>query len=83
MKKLLLLSLLFLYTTSFAQTPIAPDAPITLNLNISKADKIWRGLRKLPVDEVEELMNEIRQQVSAQTQPKPAEVKPDKPELEK
>ncbi len=71
MKKLLLLSLLLMPTLALAQTPIAPDTPLTLNITIAKADKIWRGLRKLPVEEVEELMNEIRQQVATQTQPKP------------
>ncbi len=85
MKRLLLLSLLLMPTLALAQqpTPIAPEAPITLSITISKADKIWRGLRKLPVEEVEELMNEIRQQVASQTQSKPTEVKPNKPEPEK
>ncbi len=70
-KLALTVALLLVPTLALAQTPIAPDAPVVLNITIAKADKIWRGLRKLPVEEVEELMNEIRQQVATQTQPKP------------
>ncbi len=67
MKKLLILSLLLLPSQLWAQQPVSPDTPVTLSITIAKADKIWRGLRKLPVEEVEELMNEIRQQVATQT----------------
>lgn len=84
MKKLLLISALCLAPSQlWAQQPIAPDTPVTLSLTISKADKIWRGLRKLPVEEVEELMNEIRQQVATQTAPKPVETPKPSPEPEK
>ncbi len=69
MKYLLILSLLLLPTISVAQE---------LNLKVTQpeAEIIWKGLRKLPVEEVEVIMSKMRQQVSEQTQPKPAEPKP-------
>lgn len=70
----------FYINDSQAQTP---DIPITLNMTLSKTDKIWKALRKLPVEEVEELMAEIRQQVVAQTMPKPVEAPKPSPEPEK
>lgn len=64
MKKLLILSLLFLPTMASAQE---------LNLKVTSAEVelIWKGLRKLPVEEVEPLMAKVRQQVVEQTTPPP------------
>ena len=36
----------------------------------AEADLIWKGLRELPVKDVEGLMAKIRQQVAEQTAPK-------------
>lgn len=64
MKKLLLILSLLLPATAYADD---------LNLKVStvEADLIWKGLRKLPVEEVENLMAKLRQQVMEQTTPKP------------
>lgn len=71
--KLLLLtaSLLFAANIAYAQT-----TELTLKVSPTEADTIWKGLRKLPVEEVETLMAKIRQQVAEQTTPKP-EPKPE------
>lgn len=63
MKYILIISLLLSATIAHAQE---------LNLKVSQpeADVIWKGLRKLPVEEVEALMQKLRQQVVEQTTPK-------------
>ena len=72
MKRLLILSLLLLPTVSFAQ-----QQELTIKATPAEADLIWKGLRKLPVEEAEAFMGKMRQQVMEQTQPKPVEVKPE------
>jgi len=66
MKKLLILSLLLLPTVAFSQE-------FTIKATPAEADLIWKGLRKLPVEEAEAFMGKMRQQVMEQTQPKPVE----------
>lgn len=63
--KLLLLTLSLLIVANVAY---ADD--LTLKVTTAEADTIWKGLRKLPVEEVETLMSKLRQQVAEQTQPK-------------
>lgn len=63
-KTLLILSLLFVAIPAYADD-------LSLKLTPAEADTIWKGLRKLPVEEVEGLMAKIRQQVAEQTMPKP------------
>lgn len=76
MKYLLILSSLLIGTVVYAQTV----APTELNLKVTppEADMIWKGLRELPVKDVEALMGKIRQQVAEQTTPKPVEPPKDK-----
>lgn len=62
MKKLLLI-LSLLPTLANAQE-------LTIKATPAEADLIWKGLRKLPVDDVESLMAKIRQQIADQTAPK-------------
>lgn len=64
MKYLLIISLLLFPTIAQAQD-------LNLKLTQPEADIVWKGLRKLPVEEVEVLMQKIRQQVVDQTTPKP------------
>lgn len=64
MKYILTLALLLSVTVAQAQD-------LNLKLTQPEADIIWKGLRKLPVEEVEALMQKIRQQVVDQTTPKP------------
>lgn len=66
MKYLLTIALL-----SFATVAYADD--LTLKVAPAEADLIWKGLRKLPVEEVEVIMGKLRQQVVEQTQPKKVE----------
>lgn len=66
MKYLLILSLLLLPTLSQAQE-------VTIKATPAEADMIWKGLRKLPVEEVEVFMVKMRQQIMEQTQPKKVE----------
>lgn len=63
-KTLLILSLLITAIPAYADD-------LNLKVSQSEADTIWKGLRKLPVEEVEALMAKIRQQVVEQTTPKP------------
>ncbi len=63
-KTLLILSLLVSAIPAYADD-------LNLKVSQSEADIIWKGLRKLPVEEVEGLMAKIRQQVVEQTTPKP------------
>ena len=78
MKYLPLAALLLLAAVpSYAQ-----QQELNLKLTTTEADVIWKGLRKLSVDEVEVLMVKIRQQVAEQTQPKPVEA-PNKVEPKK
>ena len=64
MKALLILSLLLTATLANAQE-------LTIKATPAEADLIWKGLRELPVKDVEALMAKMRQQVMEQTQPKP------------
>lgn len=66
MKRLLIISLLLLPTVSLAQELTIKATPV-------EADLIWKGLRKLPVEEAEIFMAKMRQQVMEQTQPKQVE----------
>ena len=63
MKPLLILSLLLTATIANAQE-------LTIKATPAEADLIWKGLRELPVKDVEGLMAKIRQQVAEQTAPK-------------
>ena len=63
MKALLILSLLLTATLANAQE-------LTIKATPAEADLIWKGLRELPVKDVEALMAKIRQQVAEQTAPK-------------
>lgn len=75
MKKLLLiLSLLLTATVANAQVQ-----ELTIKATPAEADLIWKGLRKLPVEEAENFMAKMRQQVVEQTTPKPIEA-PKEPE---
>ena len=69
MKKLLLI-LSLLPTIANAQVP-----ELTIKTTPAEADLIWKGLRELPVKDVESLMAKIRQQVAEQTAPKVEEKK--------
>jgi len=62
-KPLLILSLLLWPTLALSQE-------LNIKATPAEADLIWKGLRKLPVDEVEPFMAKMRQQVMEQTQPK-------------
>ena len=59
MKYLLAIALLFIATVAYA------DA-LTLKVTPIEADLIWKGLRELPVKDVEALMAKMRQQVMEQ-----------------
>ena len=70
MKYLPLAALLFLTAVpSYAQ-----QQELNLKVTTTEVESIWKGLRKLPVEEVEILLTKIRQQATEQTQPKKAEV---------
>lgn len=73
MKYLLTIALLSFVTVAYADD-------LTLKVAPAEADVIWKGLRKLPVEEVEVIMGKLRQQVVEQTQPKKVEETP-KPEF--
>lgn len=64
MKRLLIVGLLFTATVANAQE-------LNIKATPAEADLIWKGLRKLPVEEVENFMAKMRQQVMEQTTPKP------------
>ena len=64
MKRLLIVGLLFTATVANAQE-------LNIKATSAEADLIWKGLRKLPVEEVENFMAKMRQQVMEQTTPKP------------
>jgi hypothetical protein len=64
MKYLLILPLLLLPTLVYADD-------VKLTVTQPEAELIWRGLRELPVKDVEIFMNKFHQQVVDQTQPKP------------
>jgi len=66
MKRLLIISLLLLPTVALSQE-------LTIKATPTEAELIWKGLRKLPVEEAEAFMAKMRQQVMEQTQPKPVE----------
>lgn len=68
MIRLLTIALLF-------STTIANAQQVELNLKITpiEADLIWKGLRELPVKDVEVFMQKMRQQIVDQTQPKKIE----------
>lgn len=68
MKRLLILSLLFLATPALAQTP----NEFTIKVTPQEADVLWAGLRELPVKIAEPVMGKVRQQIMEQSQPKPA-----------
>jgi len=67
MKRLLILSLLFLATPALAQTP----SEFTIKVTPQEADVVWAGLRELPVKIAEPVMGKVRQQIMEQSQPKP------------
>lgn len=67
MKYLLTIALLLTAIVAHAQAPVE----LTFKVAPAEADVIWKGLRKLPVEEVEALMGKMRQQVTEQTTPKP------------
>lgn len=64
MKRLLIIGLLFTATIANAQE-------LNIKATPAEADLIWKGLRKLPVEEVENFMAKMRQQIMDQTTPKP------------
>lgn len=64
MKRLLIIGLLFAATVANAQE-------LNIKATSAEADLIWKGLRKLPVEDVEAFMQKMRQQVMEQTAPKP------------
>ena len=66
MKRLLIVGLLFTVTVANAQ-----QVELFIKATPAEADLIWRGLRKLPVEDVEAFMQKMRQQVMEQTTPKP------------
>ena len=74
MKLLLILSLLFSVTVANAQE-------LTIKATPAESDLIWKGLRKLPVEEAENFMQKMRQQVMEQTQPKPVITSPNQPNV--
>ena len=49
--------------------PFAQINNLNLSVTNSEAEMIWKGLRKLPVEEVENLMQKLRQQVMEQQKP--------------
>jgi hypothetical protein len=61
MKRLLIIGLLFTATVVNAQE-------FNIKATTAEADLIWKGLRKLPVEEVEPFMAKMRQQIMEQTQ---------------
>ena len=72
MKLLLIIALLLSANVAYANE-------LTIKATPAEADLIWRGLRKLPVEDVETFMAKMRQQVVEQTTPKPvAPVEPKK-----
>jgi len=64
----LTICLLLMPTMAFAQVQ-----ELNLKVTTPEAELIWKALRKLPVEEVETLMQKIRQQVAEQQNPKPVE----------
>ena len=75
MKKVLLLSLLFLPSNLWAQS-LPATTEVNLKVTLADAELIWRAMRKMPVEDIEALMAKLRQQVSEQTQPKTIEIPP-------
>ena len=70
MKRLLTIGLLIMATLpAYAQT-----TDLNIKATPAEADLIWKGLRKLPVEDAEAFMAKMRQQVMEQTQAKPIEV---------
>jgi hypothetical protein len=76
MKSLLIIGL-FIMAILPAYVLDANAQELIIKATPAEADLIWKGLRELPVKDVEALMGKIRQQVAEQTQPKP-ELKKDK-----
>lgn len=70
MKRLLIVSLLLTAIPAYAQ-----QTELTIKATPAEADLIWKGLRKLPVEEVENFMQKMRQQIVIQTTPKPEPAK--------
>lgn len=64
MKRLLIISLLLLPTVAQAQE-------LTFKFTISEAELVLKGLRKLPVEDVEMTIAKVRQQAQDQLTPKP------------
>lgn len=77
MKHLLLITALLLSAT------VVQAQELNLKVTPAEADLVWKGLRKLVVEEVEPLMAKLRQQVVEQTTPKPIETKPAEPQKDK
>ena len=61
---MLIVSLLLLPTMVKAQE-------VNLKVTLAEAETIWKAVRKLPVEEVENLMLKLRQQVAEQQNPSP------------
>lgn len=59
-----------LLTASVGMALAQAPATVQLTITLPEAEIVWKALRKLPVDEVEQIMNKVRQQVADQTQPK-------------
>ena len=66
MKRLLIISLLLLPTLAQAQT-----TELTFKFTLTEAELILKGLRKLPVEDVEMTIAKVRQQAQDQLTPKP------------
>lgn len=62
LKSLLIVSLLLIPTMAAAQVV----QELNFKVSIAEAELLWKGLRKLPVEEVEVLMAKIRQQGTEQ-----------------
>lgn len=71
MKRLLIISLLLLPTIAQAQE-------LNFKLTLPEAELVLKGLRKLPVEDVEMTIAKVRQQAQDQLTPKPP-VKKDEP----
>lgn len=65
MKRLLIAAIILMPTLVMAQVP-----ELNLKVTQAEAELIWKGLRKLPVEEVEVVMAKLRSQVNEQTAPK-------------
>ena len=66
MKRLLIISLLLLPTIAQAQT-----TELNFKLTLPEAELVLKGLRKLPVEDVEMTIAKVRQQAQEQLTPKP------------